>query len=253
VGDFDIECIVLDRRNYRDRDLLLNVLSPDRGSLRGVFRAARGGRAPRAAAAEVLSLVRVRCYKGRNAELFSFRDVEIEISSFPLSTDFLRVSAAAVIAEALAAFCPPEEPAPRRFRLGRAVLDGLLQSMDARTAIAYTWFWLLRFGGLMPEITYCEACGKALDNGVCFGDSFEVALCPRCAGSIAQDLDQASLAMLHTWIRMPPGPGLQPASAQLYTWMSGRIRILLDRKLKALDFFNRNLAFPESPNTEGGC
>lgn len=239
MGSFEIFGLVLDRRDYRERDLLLSVLCPDRGSLRGIFRGARGGRAPRAAAAEPLSLVHAQCYQGPHAEMINFRQVEVGISSYPLASDFSRSSAAAVVAEALALFCPPDEPAPRRFRLGKAVLEGLLRKMEARTAIVYAQFWLFRLSGLMPDLKICSSCGGSLDRGLIFADFGEGCLCRSCAPD-GVVLDQRSVELLRDYERRGPGPELSEATPALVSWMNSRIRIIADRPLKALDFFNRS-------------
>lgn len=239
MGSFETTGLVIHRRDYRDRDLLLSVLTPERGTLRGVFRGARGGRAPQAVVAELLSLVHAQCYRGPHAELLNFRQMEVEISSYPLATDFSRASAAAVVAEALHLFCPPEEPAPRRFRLGKAVLAALLDSMEPRSAIVYTQFWLFRLSGLMPNLKSCSACGGSLEGGMVLADYGEGCLCRDCAPE-GQSLDPRSLELLQIYEKHPPGPSLPKTTPALASWIDLRIRILVDRPMKALDFFNRS-------------
>ena len=239
MGSFEITGLVLDRRNYRDRDLLLSVLTPDRGTLRGVFRGARGGRSPQAGVTEILSLVHSQCYQGPHAELLNFRQMEVEISSYPLASDLRQASAAAVVAEALQLFCPPEEPAPRRFRLGKAVLGALLDSMDTRSAIVYTQFWLFRLSGLMPNLKSCSNCGGPFDRGMVLADFGEACLCRNCDPE-GVSLDPGSLELLQIYGKHPPGPSLPKTTPALASWFDLRIRILVDRPMKALDFFNKS-------------
>ena len=115
---------MLDSRDYRERDQLVSLLTGSQGLQRGVFRKSRGGRAPRSAATQVLSFVRFSAYIGPHAELVSFQEIELIRSSYPLTSSFSAASAASVVAETLLVFCPVNEPAPRRFRLGVALLAG---------------------------------------------------------------------------------------------------------------------------------
>jgi DNA repair protein RecO (recombination protein O) len=148
---FTDDALVLDSQRYRDRDMLVTLLTAGSGLRRGVLRRARGGKAPQAAAAQILSRVHVTAYSGRRSELATFRQLELVTSSYQLATDLDRVAAAAVVADLLLTFCPPEEPAPRRFRLGVALLEGLLEGVDPSTIVAYAEFWLLTLGGVMPS------------------------------------------------------------------------------------------------------
>jgi DNA repair protein RecO len=151
VAQFDDDALVLDSRPYQDRHLLVALLTRRSGTTRGVLRGARGGKAPQAAAAQVLSQVHAVGFASPRAELATFRQLDLVNSSFPLARDLARATAASVVAELLISFCPQGEPAPRRYRLGVALLEGLLQGMEAEAAVAYAQFWLLLLGGFLPE------------------------------------------------------------------------------------------------------
>ena len=56
-----------------------------------------------------------------------------------------------MVAELLLSFCPQEEPAPRRYRLGAAALQALLANTDPDRVVAYVQFWVLQLSGLMPR------------------------------------------------------------------------------------------------------
>ena len=171
VGLINDDALVLDSRRYRDRHLLLTLLTSRSGVYRGVLRRARGGKAPQAAAAQILSLVHVTGAISRRAELATFHRLDLVASSYPLAADLARSTAAAVVAELLTTFCPPEEPAPRRFRLGVSMLRGLLSGCDADTVVAYAQFWVLSLGGVFadpdepgwgePEVGFLAGCRQA--------------------------------------------------------------------------------------------
>lgn len=146
----DDDALILDHHPYRDRHLIVSVLTASHGALRGVLRSARGGKAPLAGAVQVLSKVRLSSFRGPRAELATIQRIDLLTSSYPLAADLRRSAAAAVVAELLATYCPLDEPAPRRYRLGVAALEALLDGVDADRVLAYVEFWVLQLGGLMP-------------------------------------------------------------------------------------------------------
>lgn len=150
VPAIEDEALVLDHYPFGDRHLVLTVLTRQHGVQRGVLRRARGGKAPAAAAAQILSLVHVGLFQRPEAELATYRHLDLATSSFPLTRELGRSAAAAVIAELLLTFCPPAEPSEHAFRLGVSCLEALLAETPTDTVVAYAEFWVLRLGGVLP-------------------------------------------------------------------------------------------------------
>jgi len=146
----DDDALVLDHHPFRDRHLILAVLTRGSGVQRGVLRRARGGKTPPAAAAQILSLVHLSLVQRPHAELATFENLELVTSSYTLARDLQKSAASAVVAELLLTFCPPAEPAERAFRLGVAALEALLTGLDTDLVIAYTEYWMLALGGVLP-------------------------------------------------------------------------------------------------------
>jgi DNA repair protein RecO (recombination protein O) len=147
---YEDHAVILDHHPFKDRHLIVSALTRSHGVIRGVLRSARGGKVPLAGSVQVLSRVTVEFFRKPSAELATIRRVDLLASSFPLASDLRRSAAAAVVAELLLTFCPLDEPAPRRFRLGVAALDALLAGVEAGRVIAYVQFWILTLGGFMP-------------------------------------------------------------------------------------------------------
>ncbi len=147
---YDDDALILDHHPFKDRHLIVAALTRSHGVIRGVLRSARGGKSPTAGSVQILSAVRLSFFRKPSAELATLQRVDLLTSSFPLATDFSRSTAAAVVAELLMTFCPLDEPAPRRYRLGAAALDALLAGCDPDRVVAYVQFWILHLGGLMP-------------------------------------------------------------------------------------------------------
>jgi DNA repair protein RecO len=146
----DDDALILDHHPFKDRHLIVSTLTRSHGVVRGVLRSARGGKTPAAGVVQILSKVRLSFFRKPQAELATFTRIDLVTSSFPLAGDLARSSAGAVVAELLATFCPPDEPAPRRYRLGVAALEALLRGTGPDLVVAYVQFWVLRLGGLMP-------------------------------------------------------------------------------------------------------
>ena len=99
VPTIEDEALVLDHYPFGDRHLVLTVLTHHTGVQRGVLRRARGGKAPAAAAAQIMSLVHVDLYQRPEAELATYRHLDLVTSSFPLTRELGKSAAAAVVAE----------------------------------------------------------------------------------------------------------------------------------------------------------
>lgn len=208
VATIDDDALVLDHHPYRDRHLILAVLTRSTGVQRGVLRRARGGKAPSASAAQVLSHVHVTLFHRPQAELADFRQIELITSSYPMSRDLATSAAGSVVAELLATYCPLGEPAEKSFRLGVSALEALLASKPARIVVAYVQYWTLALGGVLADSkTIADATGP---QGAAF-----LASC-RCQGL-------ADVA------------GPVPASAA--RWLDQRVREEAERPLRALSFF----------------
>lgn len=235
----DDDALVLDSHPFRDAHLLLTVLTHGHGVVRGVLRGARGGRTPQAAATQVLSLVRVNAFSAPHAELASFRQVGLLRSSYPLAASVEHATAAAVVAELLATFCPPAEPAERFFRLGAAVLDGLLASADPQVAVAYAQHWSLALGGVLPPLDRCSVCSSALSGEVRLRADDGQAVCARCAPAAADRLGPDSLEQLAAIRSRPIREVTAPVPAPLARWLDRLAAREAERPLRALEFFRR--------------
>lgn len=239
------DALVLDSRAYRDRDLLVTALTSNHGVQRGVFRRSRGGRTPRAAATQILSMVRCSLYHGPHAELANFKEIELETSSYPLASNICTASAASVVAEILLVFCPENEPAPRRFRLGAALLDSLLEGLDPDAAISYGQLWALRLGGLLPSLTTCATCGRGLDSGGRLSRDSAHLNCSGCSPS-GKRLNATDIAFAQMMLRTPPSGISEKPSAALMGCFDSMVRYVAESRLRALDFHRRH-ATPDTP------
>jgi DNA repair protein RecO len=208
VPTIDDEALVLDHHPYRDRHLILAVLTRTTGVQRGVLRRARGGKIPTAAAAQVLSHIHVTLFQRPHAELADVRKIELVTSSYPLARDLATSAAGAVVAELLATFCPLGEPAEKSFRLGIAALRGLLADSAPPMVVAYVQYWTLALGGVLAD-----------------------------AETTAADLDPRGVDFLASCTRRSLVDMGGPVPNSVARWLDQRVREEAERPLRALSFF----------------
>ncbi len=239
MARFSDDAVVLDSIPYRDRHLVVALLSRDHGLVRGVLRGARGGKVPRASATQLLSRVHVTAYQGPNAELATFDRVELVRPSFALAESVERSSAAAAVSELLLAFCPLGEPAELHFRLADSVAEALLGGSRPPTALAYVQLWVLMLGGVFPPLGECAVCGRELEGDVRVAPADGQPRCAACAPPAARHLDDPSLAFLVACRRRPvvEVTELPPPAARW--WLELLVRLEAHRSLKALDIYHQ--------------
>ncbi len=208
VATIDDDALILDHHPYRDRHLILAVLTRANGVQRGVLRRARGGKAPLAGAAQVLSHVHATLSYRPHAELADFRQLELITSSFPLARDLATSAAGSVVAELLATFCPLAEPAENSFRLGVAALDALLSGKPATVVVAYVQYWTLALGGVLPD-----------------------------PESIAVEIGRRDADFLATCRRRSLSDVAGPVPSGAARWLDRRVRGEAERPQRALSFF----------------
>lgn len=207
----DDEALVLDSIAYRDRDRIVVFLARREGPLRAVLRGATGGKAPRAAATQVLSRVLLKARLRPGAELATCTSVDLLESSFPLAASLRAASAAAVVAELLLTFCPPGEDAERPFRLGASTLEALLGGVDPDVVVSYVTSWVLRLSGLMAEA----------------GES----------GDVELEMPLQARPFLEVCRRQPLAEVRGPVPPMVQRWLDRRAREEAERPLRALTFY----------------
>jgi DNA repair protein RecO len=205
----DDDALVLDARPYRDRHQVISFLTRHHGIVPAVLRNARSGRAPKAAATQILSHVSLTAHRGANAEMATCHEVYLVTSSYSLASDLGRSTAAAVVAELLTTFVPPGETDDRPFRLGLACLEALLGGASAAMVVAYAETWCLRLAGLQSDMD--EDDHEPPPNG--------------------------TRLFLDACRRGRPEALEAPPSAATAKWLDRRVRSEAERGLPALSFF----------------
>jgi DNA repair protein RecO len=236
----DDEALILDSSPFRDRHLLLTALSHQHGLMRGVLRRGRGGRKPAGAATQVLSLVHLNAHHSSGAEMITIRQVELLHSSYPLASNLRAAAAAAVVAELLITYCPPFEPAARRYRLGRSCLDALLAGSEPAMVVAYAQLWVLWLSGVLPPLGRCCTCGRQTSDRVTVSAVDGQPHCSDCAPSGGELLGEPEMRFLGSCRATPLIELSAPLPDAVARWLDRLARHEAERPLRALDFFRRH-------------
>lgn len=235
------EGFVLARFPYRERDVVVAVLSRESGVVRLMARRARGVRSALGSALESLAYVNLTYFERARSELATLDEVVLKRSSFPLARDPTAWAAAQVLVELALEFCPPGQRAEALFRLFDRCLQALLDGRAPQLVVDYASLWFLRLTGILPELDRCGACGTVLPAGErLFDEGGETFVCRdhlTVRGRFA--LSAAAHGWLSAALREPVERIENGAPGDARAWLE-RLRLnFTDRELKSLRVLQR--------------
>lgn len=246
------DAIVLERIPWRERDVLVTLLTPGEGVRRGVARRARGGRARMAAVLEPLNLCRVSYFRRPSQELLSLDEAALLRSAFPLAHRPAAWAAGQVLAELAVRFCPEGQPAAAPFRLLNRCLAALLSGGNERTAVAYAELWLLRLAGVLPDVRRCARCGEPLPNGPWRWEASDGYL--SCPGHEAAGRAVLLPAVATAWLGRASRAGVEhlpPPPPAAVAWVHGLCETYLEGPVRAWRFFTQTVEEDRADAGEG--
>jgi DNA repair protein RecO (recombination protein O) len=159
------EAFVLARYPFRERDLVVVLLTRASGQARIVARRARTLRSSRATAMEPLAQIRVTYFERAGAEMGTLDEADVVRSSYPLAAMPAGWAAGQVVAELALTYCPPGQRAEAAFRLVERCLTCLVGGHDPEAVAWYAELWFLRLAGVFPELDRCGVCGAEVPAG----------------------------------------------------------------------------------------
>lgn len=160
------DALVLKTSKLGETSKLVILLTRERGKVRAVAKGARGQRSRYQSALEPLSEVRVGLYGRQGTELFRLGQCDLVRSAFAAGGRGLETSLTlSYFAELLDAFAQDGEAEDAVYRLAIAVVRAAEEGTDIVALARYLEAWLLRLGGLYPQLDRCASCGNALPSG----------------------------------------------------------------------------------------
>ena len=137
----------------RERDKLVVFLTPEHGKRKGWAYGARSLKSRFGAALEPLAKVRISFVERESDEVARIESVDLIRSLFPAQQNLVANVAASYIAETVDTFAQPEDPADLIYRLLDKTTEALLDGADPVAVVAYAELWMLRLGGVLPDVS----------------------------------------------------------------------------------------------------
>jgi DNA repair protein RecO (recombination protein O) len=146
------EAIVLNTYPARERDKLVVFLTPEHGKKKGFAYGARSLKSRFGAALEPLAKVRIAFLERESDEVVRIESVDLIRSLFPAQQNLVANVAASYIAETVDTFAQSDDPAEMIYRLLDRTTEALLDSVNPVAVVAYVELWMLRLGGVLPDL-----------------------------------------------------------------------------------------------------
>ena len=146
------EAIVLNTYPARERDKLVVFLTPEHGKKKGWAYGARSLKSRFGAALEPLAKVHIAFIERESDEVVRIESVDLIRSLFPAQQNLVANVAASYIAETVDTFAQPDDPADLIYRLLDRTTEALLDGADPLAVVAYAELWMLRLGGILPDL-----------------------------------------------------------------------------------------------------
>jgi DNA repair protein RecO (recombination protein O) len=238
------DALVLARYPFRERDLVVVLLTRESGQLRAVARRARGAHGQLAGVLEPLARVRVTYFRRAQSDLATLDEASLVRSAFPLAKEPAGWAAAQVLAELATVFCPEGQRAERAFRLLDHAVEALLGGGDPLAAAAYGELWFLRLAGVFPEMGSCGVCGAPLGAGPWLYDLREsrfVCAPHRPAGTVSR-LSAAAVGWLSAASRAALEEVPTDVPEDALGWLQGLRERFTERELRSWAYLRLLLA-----------
>ncbi|MFT4977088.1 MAG: DNA repair protein RecO (recombination protein O) [Myxococcota bacterium] len=161
----ELDAILISRQNYRDNDLIVRLLTAERGQVSAIARSARASRRRFGGSLDYGNLLRATLTPGKG-ELWTLVEVTLLSSRTAARRDLERVALLGYACEAVSALAQVDRPEPQLY--GLLNVAGLLLEDAPEPPRALFRLALeakaLTFAGLTPMLQRCIECLGAIDG-----------------------------------------------------------------------------------------
>jgi len=237
------QAILLNTHELGEADLIVTLLTPGHGKVRGVARSARKSRKRFRGVLEAMSLLEVRWSEREGRELHTLEEAESLHSYAAMQSEPLLLAGCAVMAEIALAYSHEGQADARQFRLIRATLDALEAGGDARNLLRYFEYWTLAIHGLLPDLMSCNVCGEPLEAGSRRIGARQGLLCRRCPlleGERASRIGEDVMRWMDGGARRPPSAlstQPPPGGRSLELLLRGTLQNYAERRFRSYRHF----------------
>ncbi len=233
-----LQGIVLRVANYRDRDRMLTLLSPDKGRVDVL---SRGCRRPKSCLMPVSeNFVQGEFVLFRNQDRYTLSSANISESYYPLRLDAYRMICGAYMLQLAQAAAHPEQEAKTIYELLTASLHRLCYDQSASPLMVVNSFLLLfaADNGYRPRLNHCVYCQKEIaPTQSAYFDSIEGGICCRnCTKGALMRLSAKQLGWMRQTLKQGLGVPEITEDKTLFEVLRRYVESRLDATIKSSKF-----------------
>ncbi|MEM7028019.1 MAG: DNA repair protein RecO [Chloroflexota bacterium] len=244
---FNVDAIILRRRDFSEADRLLTVLTADHGKMRLLAKGVRKTKSRKAGHLELFMHTALQVAEGRNFGIVTQADTVQAYRA--LREDLDKISHAYYLSEMIDRFTEDNDPSFALFELMALTLARLSDGNPIEQFLSVRYFdlHLLRITGYQPQLHFCVSCNNrieaednyfhGLDGGI---------LCPTCGEKRprARRLPLSALKVLRflqtrPWEEAAKLKLTENTQRDVERVVLDYISVILERKLKSIDFLKR--------------
>src|SRR5262252_5725345 len=230
------EALILRTYPLHEADLLVTLFTRAEGKIRGVAKAAKRSKRRFGGALELLTHVVAYWEEKEKQELVRLDSCDVIASPLTAELTYPRTVALSYVAEVLDQLLPDREPSDDIFRLTLSVVASL-ESGPIWMPLTYFDLWIVRLIGLLPDLSYCTACGTTLNgSSAYFHILADGLLCPKDKRLASSEMSAESRGLVSEMFRAPlekfvEGSWPRHRGADLRKFLAQRIERHIEKKL----------------------
>lgn len=184
---FNTPAILLRRVDYGDADLILTVLTPARGKLALIAKAAKRSRRRFGGVLDLFVLLDLSCRGGRGGRMPLLTEAVLQDPFAAIRGDIVRTAYASYWIEMVHLWGEDGQPQPGLYRLLHHALAALDRGGMPAPALSLLFqIRFLRLAGIGPRLDACVACRRSIealgDGPLGFDPSRGAPVCTDCGG-----------------------------------------------------------------------
>ena len=174
------DAILLNKRDFRETSLLVDLFTRDFGRMQGLLKGVRSEPEKFASSLEPFSLNEVVFYSGRSSSLHLVTQCDIKDNFSPARQSIAKVGAASFMVELLSAIMPLEDKNEEVFHLTINCLNELKITNNPDKIMTIFKIKMLALSGFKPHFDSCISCSGRVWGQSKFSLVLGGLLCEKC-------------------------------------------------------------------------
>jgi DNA repair protein RecO (recombination protein O) len=175
------EAIVLNKRDFRETSLIVNLYTRDFGKISGILKGIKQDVSKFASTVELFSYNDIIFYQKRASGLHLVSQCELKDNFNLIRNSIVKIGSASLMIELVDVIMPAEDKNEEVFDLTLNCLKELGQSNNSEKIMTIFKIKILALSGFKPHFDSCVICGLKIKGEAKFSLSLGGLLCLRCA------------------------------------------------------------------------